>query len=135
VQGYEAKGRAHGTRSTHLVENLEPLSVSGVVYEPAQAIPLLGQALSLDDESAGVGVALRRVRHSGRQAEHLPLLDAHVARSVMLNDLEVQRAFQLEEELLALVDVVIRPLVGPPDEHDLEMLLSAEDQVVAHGRL
>ena len=86
----------------------------------------------LEDQPERRRLALRRVRHAARQQEAVASLHPHVAEGAPLNGLERQRALELREELLALLQVVVPSLIRPADDHDLEV--AAEQQLVRDGR-
>ena len=87
----------------------------------------------LEDEAKRVRLALRRVRYPRRQQKTITASHADVFERPPLDGLERQRALELREELLALLQVVVPPLVRPADDHDFEV--AAKQQLVRDGRL
>ena len=75
----------------------------------------------LEDQPERRRLSLRRVRHAARQQEAVASGDANVFERPPLNGLERQRALELREELLALLQVVVPSLIRPADDHDFEV--------------
>ena len=75
---------------------------------------------------------LRRVRDPRRQQEDLALADSHRLAAAAVDDRQLHVAAQLVEELGALLQVEVEPLVRPADEHDRE--LAVVEQLVHHRR-
>ena len=63
-----------------------------------------------------------------------PSLHDDVVRLAALDHLDDDVALDLEEELLAVLDVVVLPRVGPADDHHLELGV-LPDHLVADRRL
>jgi hypothetical protein len=61
---------------------------------------------------------VRRVR---REQKDIALVQRHLDRLSVLQDLENDVAFELVEKLFAAVHVVIRAAVGTADDHDDEL--------------
>ncbi len=96
------------------VGQLEAFLVDAVLAgrtEPAQRVELAGAALALDHQPDGAGLALRRVRDARRQQENLAGADRdvadHGAAVGLLGDAQRHLAFELVEELGAVLDVEV----------------------------
>src|SRR5712692_2140912 len=89
-----------GEREAALVE----LGVT-LVAEPHDPVELVGAALALDHQAPAAGWPQRRMRHAARNQQHVALVhDVLLARAV-LHHVHPNRAGELEEDLVARVDV------------------------------
>ena len=75
----------------------------------------------LDHKPDGIGRTLRRMGRLGRQQEDLALLNVNVLRHAIIDDLHGGITFQLVEELLALIIVVVLSRVRSTHDHDNEL--------------
>src|SRR5256884_423366 len=114
-------------------EELLVQALTAALAVPLEPIELARTAGPLDHEPDGVSGPLRRVRHFGRNEEHLTLADRHIDRAAVLHGLEHHVALELVEELLPGVDVVVLAGIRAADHHDDEVAV-AEDALVAHRR-
>ena len=94
-----------------------------------------GRPLALDDEPDGISASAAAsggraagARRSRRRGSGCP------RPCRVLDRLQDHVAFELVEELVALVDVVVLAAVRPADDHDDEVVVLA-DHLVADGRL
>ena len=107
--------------------------VLAVIAVPEEAVLLFGPALALDDEPDSVRRTLRRMRHARRQQQHFALMDRNVDAAAVLHGPQRHRAFELIEELLARILVVVAAHVRAADHHDDELGM-LEYAPVAHRR-
>src|SRR5438270_190602 len=114
-------------------EELLVQALTAALAVPLEPIELARAPGPLDHEPDGVSGPLRRVRHFGRNEEHLTLADRHIDRAAVLHGLEHHVALELVEELLPGVDVVVLAGIRAADHHDDEVAV-AEDALVAHRR-
>ena len=68
---------------------------------PGKAVQFIRAPPPLDDDADAVCRALRRVRHLGRQEQHLALADRDVGDLSVLHDPQHHRPLDLEEQFLA----------------------------------
>ena len=101
------------------------------LFDP-DACPIRMQ-LALHDEPDGIGKPLRRVRYMGRQPQHVALAAGNIHAPPVLDRPQQHVAFELVEELLARVVVVVLAGVRAADHHDDELTLF-EYLLVADGR-
>eukprot|EP00966_Prymnesium_polylepis_P191336 4434138-Prymnesium_polylepis.1 len=111
----------------HLVAGLEV----DVPAQPVGCLALLAPPLDDQAERPRLG-PLRRVRNARRQQEDVALVDVHHFAAAAMDDRQPHVAAQLVEELAALLEVEVGPLVRAADEHDAQLL--AVQQLVHHGR-
>jgi uncharacterized integral membrane protein (TIGR00697 family) len=129
---FEDRRQVLDDRAELQVLTVEAGAAGGAV--PLEGIQLTGASTALDDKADGIGATLRRVGHPRRQQEHLPLLDLDVARLAVIDDLQGHVPFNLEEDLLTGIDVVVGPRIGAADDHDDELVVDVHF-MVAHRRL
>src|SRR3982074_144210 len=115
-------------------EELLVQALTAVLAVPLEAIELAGAAGTLDHQAHGVGGALRRMRHVGRNQQHFAGTDWHVDRAAVLHGLEHDAALELVEEFLSRVDVVVLAGVRAAHHHDDEIAI-LKHALVAHRRL
>src|SRR5882724_6626728 len=118
------------------VRQLEELlirQVAAVLAVPLEAIELARFSLALDHQSHRVGAALRRVRYQGRQQEYFAFADRHVGGASVLHRLQHHVAFELVEEFLARVDVVVLAGIRAPNDHDDEIAITENPLVPDRG--
>lgn len=99
--------------------------------EPEKTIELIAASLALNDQPDCIRAALRRVRHSCWEKEHFPLANVNVARGAIVNDLDGDVAFDLVEEFLAFVVVIVFTGIGATDDHH-DKITAIVDALVAH---
>src|SRR5207248_244711 len=91
-------------------EELLVQALTAALAVPLEPIELARAAGPLDHEPDGVSGPLRRVRHFGRNEEHLTLADRHIERAAVLHGLEHHVALELVEELLPGVNMVLKTM-------------------------
>src|SRR5690606_10857470 len=127
----------HRRQLRHDVAHVQILGIQRVVAalaEPEKTVLFLGPALALDHQAHGVGEALRRMGHVGRQQQDFALTNGDVDALAVLDGPQQHVAFELVEEFLARVVVIVGAGVRPADHHDDELGV-AEHLAVAHRRL
>src|SRR3989442_1997389 len=102
--------------------------------EPDEGLCLGELALDLDDETPGVGRAVRRVRRQGGHQEHAALADDLRLTLAALHVFEDHVALEHVKDLVGGVDVEVAARVRPADDHGRELRILPDD-LVAHGRL
>ena len=112
---------------------LEQLLAAGVA-EVHEAVLLRPHAVLLEDQPERVRRAARLVRHLRRDQEELAL--AHGLGAVLAVDVEADLdvALELQEELLALVVVVVLAGVRAAGDHHDEGVVALEDRLVGDRR-
>src|SRR3979409_673895 len=115
-------------------EELLGRAVPAVLAVPLEAIELAGAAGALDHQAHGVCGPLRRMRQVGRNEQDFAGADRHLGASPGLHGPEHHVAFELVEELLPRVDVVVLAGVRAAHHHDDEIAI-AKHALVAHRRL
>src|SRR3984893_10423475 len=118
-----------GERKELLVQAL-----TAVLAVPLEAIELAGAAWALDHQAHGVGGPLRRMRQVGRKQQDFAGADRQIDRAAVLHGPEHHVAFELVEELLPRVDVVVLAGVRAAHHHDDEIAI-VKHALVAHRRL
>jgi hypothetical protein len=103
---------------------------------PSESIQLVRESLTLDHETNRVLESLRRVWHVRRQKETLALSNGNVFEHTagVIDDLEVHIALDHEEPFLAVIDVIIRALIRPADDHHLPLTVATVNHTVADRR-
>src|SRR5690606_16774617 len=96
-------------------------------------ILLVGTALPFDDEPYGIRESLGRVRHARRKQEDLAFPARTIHASTVLHRAQHHVAFDLIEELLARIIVIVAAIVRSADDHDDELRVR-KDLLVAHRR-
>lgn len=132
------EGREKGRQVAHdaLQLHLDAVDDGAAVV----AIPLKGVGhalgpLAFDHQAdAALDRALGRMGHVGRQQENVALADSHVLRPAIGPQAQIHVAFQLIEELLQRIDVIVGALVRPADDGDDEVGI-LPDLGVANRRL
>ena len=94
----------------------------------------LALAHPLDHHPHRAGGTLRRVRHPGREQEDVSFPDVDVPGLAVLDGLDDDVALDLEEQLFAVLDVVVLPRVRTADDHHEELGV-LPDHLVPHGGL
>src|SRR6202171_1936303 len=117
------------------VERLAVKLGAAFLADPEEGIALVGQPAPLDHQPHRVRPALRRVRRVGRKQEYFALLDGDLYRLSLLQHAQDDVPFDLIEEFLAFIDVIIGARVGPTHHHHDEIAVPLPDLRVAHGRL
>src|SRR5579883_2569201 len=79
------------------------------VAVPLEAVALAGSAPPLDDEADRVGGPLRGMRHVRRQQQDFSLADRHLHPAAVLHGPQHDVAFELIEEFLSRIDMVVLP--------------------------
>src|SRR5256885_3651493 len=115
-------------------EELLVQALTAVLAVPLEAIELARAARALDHQAHGVCGSLRRLRQVGRNQQHFAGADRHVDRAAVLHGPEHHVAFELVEEFLPRVDVVVLAGVRAAHHHDDEIAI-AKHALVAHRRL
>src|SRR6266481_1446050 len=118
-----------GERKELLVQAL-----TAVLAVPLEAIELARAAAALDHQAQGVCGPLWRMRHVGRNEQHFAGADRHIDRAAVLHGPEHHVAFELVEEFLPRVDVVVLAGVRAAHHHDDEIAI-LKHALVAHRRL
>src|SRR5438067_1960471 len=117
------------------VERFPVQLVPAAVADPEESVELVGEPAPFQNQTDRVGRALWRVRHARREEEDLAFADGNVARLSVLQDAQHDVAFDLVEELLSLVDVIVAARVRPAHDRHHEIAVAFPDLRVSHRRL
>jgi len=96
---------------------------------PPESIEFASEAFSLQHQADRVGLSLGRVGDARREHEHFTLPNRDVAVATLLQDLHAHVTLEHEEELFALLDVIILADIGPTHDHDLRLPFAMHELV------
>jgi hypothetical protein len=88
---------------------------------PAEMVSFARLTLPLNHEAHCAGRSLWGVRNPRGEQEDVPFANRDISRFTVFDDAHGYVTFDLIEELLALFDVIILPLVWSTNNHDEEL--------------
>jgi len=94
--------------------------VATLTAVPNKPIELVSAPLTFDNESDGVGEALRRMRNERRQHENFTFANLHIRKLPVLYGPQQHVALDLIEQFRSGIDVIVRARVRPADDHHYE---------------
>src|SRR5207249_2673344 len=106
------------------LEELLVQQLPAALTVPLETVELARPALALDNQSHGIGAALRRVRYQRRQQEYFAFADRYIDVAPVLPRSQDHVALELIEEFLSRIDMVVLAGVRSSNDHDHEVAVT-----------
>lgn len=105
-----------------------------IFTEPKELVNFARVAVALQDEPDGASRALRGVRNARGQQKHLAFTDIYgFAFAFLIDDFDLNIAFQLVKKLLAFFPVIVFAAIGATDYHDDKIVVLEVNLFVSDG--